>query len=53
MIRRLLARDSPRCRVVGGIVDPPTIGGDYRSGPGLDPAAVHGPRLANVAPPGC
>jgi hypothetical protein len=53
MIRQSLARDSSRCRVAGGVVDRPTIGGDYRSGPGMDSAAVHGPRLASAARPGC
>jgi hypothetical protein len=44
MIRQLLARDSPRCRAVGG---------DYRSGPGCDPADAQRSRLSIGAGPGC
>jgi hypothetical protein len=53
LICQLLARDSPRCRVVGGVVDRQSIGGDYRSRPGLDLAAAQGSRLASAARPAC
>jgi hypothetical protein len=53
MIRQLLVRDSLRCRVVGGVVDPPTIGVDYRSEQSLGLPPAHGLHLASASRSGC